>query len=760
MIAVFLARWRPLWPVALIGLLALVLRVFYLHEIEDTPLFDVPVVDAKTYVDDARFLSGESWLGRPAPFWQPPLYPYALAILFRAFGESYYLPRMFQALIGAAVCVLTVLVGRRIFPPGIGLAAGLMAACYGPLIYFGGELLPPTLAIFLNLLLLLSLFRIPNSGLRWCLLSGLLLGLSALAVANVLLFLPFLLFWLWRQKRRVPSRRIVHQSILLLVGLLLVIAPVTLRNHLVGNDLVLISHNAGINFYIGNSPDHERTVGIRPGRDWAHLVEMPEREAGIERPSEKSRYFFSRSWEFISSQPLDYATLLLRKTYQFWHGDEIRRNLDPYFARRDSSLLSLLLWKHGLAFPFGLISPLALIGMVVFWRAPAGRTPQGRLLALFALVYMTSVLLFFVTSRYRLPALPPLLLFAGYGAHTCLLSPRRRKFLLILPLLLVLASAGAGAMDMEGEAHQHFWLGYAYEQKGMPANAIREYSTALELAPEFQDPLFNLAALYGEKQQHAEAAELYRQFLQAYPQETSVRFLLGNSFLLAHRYEEALSAYEAVAILRPDWAALQGRLGFSFLMAGQPGRAEAAYLRTLQLNPDSTLVRYQLARLYESEEDLEAAAAELRILLERAPDESEYYIRLADLLIRLEEREKETIDLAQTPLTREAEMHLRQTIHLDPNALHPRWSLGMLLARQKRYMDAIESFERILELAPQDYQAHLFLGHLYKRTGRSAEAEKQFSRYSWAEREHRLQKTAKKEFEKQLERVFGKDGQS
>lgn len=760
MITVFLARWRSLWPVALIGLLALVLRVLYLHEIENTPLFDVPVVDAKTYVEDALYLSGESWLGRPAPFWQPPLYPYTLALLFRAFGESYYLTRLFQALLGAAVCVLTYLVGRRVFPPGVALAAGLMAACYGPLIYFGGELLPPTLAIVLNLLLLLSLFRIPDSGLRYCFLSGLILGLSALAVANVLLFLPFLLFWLWRQKTQLPPRRIVHQSIFLLVGCLLVIAPVTLRNHLVGNDLVLISHNAGINFYIGNNSDHEHTVNIRPGEDWAHLVEMPEREAGIELPSEKSRYFFARSWEFISSRPLDYATLLLGKLYQFWHGDEIRRNLDPYFARRDSFLLSLLLWKHGLAFPFGLVSPLALLGLAVFWRTPAGRTPQGRLLLLFALAYMVSVLLFFVTSRYRLPTLPLLLLFAGYGVHSCLLSARRRKFLLTLPVLLVLANAGAGAMAMEGEAHQHFWLGYAYEQKGMPANAIREYRSALECAPDFRDPLFNLAAIYGEKQQHTEAAELYQQFLRIHPEETSVRFLQGNSYLLARRYEEAIAIYEAIAPLRPDWAALHGRLGYAHLMADQPTQAIAAYRRTLELNPDSTLVRYQLARLYENEEDLEAAVEELRILLEQKPDEPEYYIRLADLLIKWEGDGKETINLAQTPRTREAEKHLSQAIHLDPDALHPRWSLGILLARQKRYTESIEPFERILELAPMDYQANLFLGHLYKRTGRSDEAEELFLRYSQAEREQRIQKTAKKEFEKQMERVFGKNDRS
>ena len=93
-----------------------------------------------TYVDDARYLSEVSWAGQPTPFWQPPLYPYLLGLLFSVGGENYYLPRLLQVLFGALICGLTYLLGLRLFPPAVALGAGLAAACYGPLIYFGGEL--------------------------------------------------------------------------------------------------------------------------------------------------------------------------------------------------------------------------------------------------------------------------------------------------------------------------------------------------------------------------------------------------------------------------------------------------------------------------------------------------------------------------------------------------------------------------------------------------------------------------------------------
>lgn len=755
-IAVFSARRRALTAAVLIGLLALGLRLLYLGEIAQSPLFAVPVIDAKIYAEDALYLSSQSWAGRPAPFWQPPLYPYALALLFRLCGENYYLPRLFQALLGAAICVLTYLLGRQVFSPAVALGAGLATAIYGPLIYFGGELLPPILAIFLDLLFLLSL-PIPATGRSWrWVVSGALLGLAALAVANTLLFLPFLLLWLWQthQSAQIPRSRTVQQSLLLLLGCGLAIAPVTLRNYLIGRDRVLISHNAGINFYIGNNPDYDRTVHLRPGREWALLVEKPEIEAGIERPSEKSRYFFARSWDFITADPLGYAQLSLRKLYLFWHGDEILRNLDPYYARNYSLLLRVLLWKHGLAFPFGMVAPLALLGLAAFWRAPAGRTPQGRLLVSFLLAYMLSVVLFFVTSRYRLPAVPFLLLFAACGVQQCLRASRRPAVLAGLLLLGGLSNWRVGAMDMEGDAHQHFYLGYAYEQKGMPAHALREYQAALQRRPDHEEALLNLAALYSEQGQDREAIERYQQFLRFYPDAVPVRFLLANACLRARRYEEAIAVYEGLVPQRPQWADLFGRLGYAYLMAERPEQATAAYRQALALRPDSTQVRYQLARLYQTRGQLDSALAEYRTLLEQEPALAEYHFHLADLLIEQEEVGKRTIYLDQTSRTRAAEEHLRLALRLAPDSLHALWSLGALVARQKRYVEAIELFERILASSPQDYQAHLFLGHLYQRTGRPQEAEMHFARYTRVEHEKQFQSLAQTASAKQLARML------
>ena len=735
-----MARRSVFYGVVAVFALALSARLYYLHEIRASPLFTAPVVDARTYTEDARYFSDVSFAGRPAPFWQPPLYPVLLGVLFALAGDDLYLPRLIQAVLGALVCVLISLLGLRVFGAGVGLGAGFAAALYGPLIYFGGELLPTLLACCLNVLVLLLV--VGAGGWQRALAAGVLLGLSALAVANVLLCAPVLLGYLYYRQRRLRS------PALLLLGCALVIAPVAYRNWAVGGDRVLISHNAGINFYIGNNADFEQTTRIRPGRAWAELVEMPERRAGIEQPSAKSRYFFAQSWQYITAEPLDFLGLLAYKGYLFLRGDEIPRNRDLYFARNDSALLSILLWKKGLAFPFGLVAPLALVGLFGVVRSPA---PEGRLLALFVACYALSVVLFFVTGRYRLPAVPVLLLFAACGVRV--LWHRPRSGLAAFAALLVLCNVATGAMDPAGNAHEHYYLGYAYEERDMPAHAARHYRRAMVRDPSFAEPLLALAALHGEAERYDEAMDLYRQYLKARPHDADVRFLLGHTALLARRYDEAAAAYSEVAAVRPNWAAAHGGLGYALLMTDQPQRAAQCYRRTLELNPDSTLVRYQLARLYAEQGQHRAARDEFEQLVQREPHVPEYPTRLADLLIQLEQGP--SMALGATERLADAEKLLRRALALAPKAAHPHWSLGMLYARQARYPEAVPLFEHLLQIAPHDYQAHLFLGHLYQRTGRPADADAQFAAFSRGQRAYRLKKVVRREMEAQIEQIFG-----
>lgn len=734
------------WPkLAALAGLALGLRLVYLFQAADSPFFDTPIVDARSYTEYARELATDSWAGRPMPFWQAPFYPYFLAVLFSFFGENYYLPRLLQALAGTVTCLLVFKLGREVFSPTVGWVAALGAALYGPFLYFEGELLPTTWAVLFDAaLLLVLLWGQRQGGTLPALIAGLVLGLGTLAVPNVLLFAPVAAWWMYRWwPAAAPRRRALHVAIFA-VGLLMLVGPVTLRNRIVGGEWVLISFNAGVNFYLGNNPDYDRTVAARPGAGWSEVVDLPQREAGITQPGAGSNYLLGKTWEYIRTEPGDYLALLLHKGYLFWHGAEIPRNTDPYFAAEYSPLLRLLLWKYGLAFPFGLVSALALLGAAYVLLKPERRTPATYLVLLFAGVYMLSVVLFFVTGRYRLPAVPCLLLLAAYGA--CTLADLRHRLLYLsagaLAVLLLVTNAGSSTTSPHVAAFHHYSLAAIYENKGMKTNALQHYRRAVELAPSHRRALLGLAHMYGATQRYDDAAHTWRQFLDHHPDQDDVRLQFADFLRLRGQFQESAAEYQKLLARQPDQVHLYLRLGRAAAAAGRLEQAEAAYLQALELGSPSAY--YLLGQLYEDQRQPERAEQAYQQLLAQQPDHLAGLCHLADLLLKRGDEET-------------AKGHLLAALALDPDNVHALRSMGTLEANQGQYRQALQRFERILQHHPRDLQARRALSHLLLKMGQRERADAEYAHYQRLKRQHLMQQQTMektKELADQLRHMF------
>ena len=299
--------------------------------------------------------------------------------------------------------------------------------------------------------------------------AGLVFGLAVLTVATVLSFAfgaaIYVCYEIRKQNRSLQEQLLLPSALLL--GLLVAIAPVTLRNYAIGGDAVLISANAGINFYLGNNPDYQRTVNIRPGWEWYELLDRAGVEAQAERLVQQSDFYMDKAREYIVAQPIDYLVLLAQKAHLFWQGDEIGRNQDLYFWRRYAAILSATMWKWGIAFPFGLVGPLALVGLALAIRHRAFSLPL-----LFVVLYALSVIAFFVTARYRLPVIPLLLVYAAYGGYCAVNALRQRRFSAAAAMAagvifcMVFANVGSGANECGGRRRRPLQSGQCLRQRG------------------------------------------------------------------------------------------------------------------------------------------------------------------------------------------------------------------------------------------------------------------------------------------------------
>jgi 4-amino-4-deoxy-L-arabinose transferase-like glycosyltransferase len=126
--------------------LALVLRFWNVIAIGDG-FYANFLSDASTYRLWASNIVAGSSYGGPA-FPMGPLYPYFLAACLNL-GFSFYSVLFLQAVFGAAVVFNIYIVSNRLFGSKAGLISALMAAVYGPFVFYDGLLLSESLQLAL-----------------------------------------------------------------------------------------------------------------------------------------------------------------------------------------------------------------------------------------------------------------------------------------------------------------------------------------------------------------------------------------------------------------------------------------------------------------------------------------------------------------------------------------------------------------------------------------------------------------------------------
>ena len=405
-----------------------------------------------------------------------------------------------------------------------------------------------------------------------------------------------------------------------------------------------------------------------------------------------------------------------RRVYALWQGIEFLPDLDPYYARQHSSLLSALLWKAGLAFPFGLVAPLALVGILS--RLRVERQPMETALLLFAGCFTVQALLFSpADSTVRSPAAPALLIFAAVGVAAMSALPRRPALAVGAAGLLLAVGLNTGDVRAASRARQHYWLGYGFEQLGLRANAVREYELALALDAGSIETYYALAKHYLAQGDNIRAGGLYERLLQQWPDQDRARRALGEVYMASGRAPEAAKLYRALIDAEADSAAaLLPMLGEALVRSGDMEGGIRAYREALDVLPSNGEARGKLALLYSATGQLAEAEDAYRILFE-AGQVAEFGPPLAEVLIRSQRDE-------------DAAAVLERVLQVAPESTAALALRGKQLFGQGRYRAAATYFERLRQLWPQDYRVYFFLAKLYEHLGEETKADDAHALYT------------------------------
>jgi Tfp pilus assembly protein PilF len=618
------ADW-PGWPYVLVGL-AVALRLAHIWNSRSNPTFWAPAVDPAWYDDAAVRITQGQW--GPFPLFRAPVYPILLAAVYSVFGHDLFAARILNVVLQGTTVWMIWHVGRSYFSSAVGVVSAVLFAVNGMAIFYACELVSPSAEMLASLLCAwttLRLFR--DSSFAAIIVCGLSYGLAAIIRPNFLFVFPVVLLVILYVNRREWGRwargPLLSRVAVFVTAAFLPILPVTAANVIKGREFVLIATQGGINFWIGNNPESTGALAILPGYGSAWTTEDAETEAAKDvghrlKSGELSNYYFQKGWHFLRESPASAARIMIRKAALFVNRNEISNNKDiRYFA----ALSPWLPWLINLN--FGILFPLGVLGLMVGWRVPTAKVLLGLIV-----LYAISVILFFMTARFRMPIVPWLSWLAAAGLVWIAalfrekVNPRR-----LIPLFIMLPAIVLAYMDPWGLRNHplgwaRFMEGSAYLRLNQLDSARAGFTDAIRYGQEVDRALLNIGVIEYRLQNYAKAEVWYEQALAVNPNSSNtwnnlgiIHDVQGDTALAIESFHRALELNPLADDAKENLAGVYFRLGVRALKVNQDTLA-IAYLDsavTLHPNPaayyNRALAFTRLGQNSQAEQSLNQAVA-------------------------------------------------------------------------------------------------------------------------------------------------------
>lgn len=632
----------------------------------------------------SRVVAGNAALG-PGLYFVSPLYIYVLAAVL-SMAKTFTAARLLQIALGTAAVALVFATGRRWFGVRAAWIAATLAALTGLFTFNEVLLLQSSLDPFLTAAALyaLAVALVRGSSRAWFFAAGALFGLHTMNRPNVVLPAIAVVVVLAAGRRW-------RAAIWIAAGIAVALTPLAARNSVVAGDWFPMSSHGGLNFYIGNNPEADGTYhlvpGITPNITGQQEDARKVAEAAVGRrleDGEVSAYFYGLAWQWIRAHPRDAMDLFARKLAYTLNGAYLPLNYSyPFYAYDERTLLALLI-----AGPWLLI-PLGIFGLIV--AAPARGRFEYWTWVSFVPAFAVAVAVFFVTERYRLPLLVPLCIGAGAGIDRAwnVVSGWRRSTASGLTMRIPPVRAIVACAALVSAAVLAAW------PFGLDDGRAEERTRMAEAMV--------MRGRYDEAEAWTARAEAHN------PQPALVHFRVGRLLIERHKSDAAVAHLRRARQLDPRQPAIEYALGQALVDAGHPDQAIPRLRSALAAGVRVDLAGFDLARALAATGDRAGALQVLQTVTPANASDVDSWDALGQLALQLE-----SPSLAGS--------FFRRAVAAAPRAAKPRQNLGLALAMEGRYDEAIPELQQAVLLDPADPGARLNLAVAYAQIGRIDEA--------------------------------------
>ena len=207
------------------------------------------------------------------------------------------------------------------------------------------------------------------------------------------------------------------------------------------------------------------------------------------------------------------------------------------------------------------------------------------------------------------------------------------------------------------------------------AHAIEQYSEINRLDPADTESALWLARLYRLKNEHDKAEVVLRNILKSDPENEAAVEQLTQLLMDGGKSPEAVTLLEGITAHSPSGVLLD-LLGDAHTQAHELAKAEQAYRKAVELDPSELSHQRGLGQTLLAEEKYAEALAVYQKISDVMPDDSDVYLRIAQIYRELHQLDK-------------AEANLVKARQYAPGSLEVMYNEAMLYQAQGRNDDAI-----------------------------------------------------------------------
>ncbi|MGK7955045.1 MAG: glycosyltransferase [Crocosphaera sp.] len=234
------------------------------------------------------------------------------------------------------------------------------------------------------------------------------------------------------------------------------------------------------------------------------------------------------------------------------------------------------------------------------------------------------------------------------------------------------------------QAKNFFSLGKVLAKKGEWEEAIAAYQKAIKLAPDWGEVKQYLADAENKLQQ--KTANSQEQ------QEASGKLTMAEQFgkILATQKRsdlEKVTAGDKTIKVDSNLTENYHLQGDALVEKGEKEEAIKVYRKAVEIQPELWEVHHKLGNLLQEREELEAAVDAYNKSIELKPDFAWSYNNLGDVLVKLEKKE-------------EAIAYYQKVIELEPNFAWSYYNLAEVSLQLEHWDKAVEAYRKFMKIQP------------------------------------------------------------